>query len=126
VIGYRTDELPGFFTAETGIRLPVRCDTAADVAAIAESHWSLGNRQSVLVVQAPPARHAMTGEDMERAVAEALSEAESNGVEGPAMTPFLLEAVSRLTDRRSLGVNLDLLENNAALAAEIARAFSAR
>lgn len=124
VVGYDTDELPGFFTAETGIRLPVRCDTASEIAAIAESHWALGNTQSVLVVQAPPARHAMKGEDMDRVVSAAISEAESNGIEGPAMTPFLLDAVSRLTDRRSLAVNLDLLENNAALAAEIACALS--
>src|SRR5205085_6898369 len=59
VIGYRTGELPGFFTAETGISLGVRCDTAAEIAAVARNHWSVGNDQSVLVVQAPPAEHAM-------------------------------------------------------------------
>lgn len=124
VIGYRTSELPGFFTAETGISLTVRCDTPDEIAAIARSHWSLGNSQSVLVAQAPPGRHALSGAEMEHAVSEAISEAESQGVEGPAMTPFLLSAVSRLTNRRSLEVNVDLLENNAALAAEIACAFA--
>lgn len=126
VVGYRTSELPGFFTAETGIALPVRCDTAAEIAAIARNHWALGKGESVLVVQAPPARHAMSGADMERAVAEAIAEAEEKAVEGPAMTPFLLGAVSRLTKGRSLDVNLALLENNARLAAEIACALAAR
>ena len=126
VIGYQTNELPGFFTAETGIPVHVRCDTAQEIAAMARSHWSLRNIQSVLVVQPPPARHALSGMEMERAVSEAISEAESNGIEGPAMTPFLLSAVSRLTNGRSLEVNVDLLENNAALAAEIACAFAAR
>jgi pseudouridine-5'-phosphate glycosidase len=126
VIGYRTGELPGFFTAQTGIALPVRCDTAEQIAAIARNHWALGNLQSVLVVQAPPARHAMPGADMERAVAQAIAEAEENAVEGPAMTPFLLDAVSRLTNGRSLDVNLALLENNAALAGEVAGALAAR
>lgn len=126
VIGYGTGELPGFFTAETGISLSVRCDTAQDVAAIARNHWLLGNMQSVLVVQPPPGRHALSGAEMERAVSEAVSEADGNGVEGPAMTPFLLSAVSRLTNGRSLHVNVDLLENNAALAAEIACALAAR
>jgi pseudouridine-5'-phosphate glycosidase len=124
VIGYNTSELPGFFTAETGIRLGVRCDTALEIASVARSHWSVGNSQAVLVVQRPPARHAMSGAEMERAVSDAIAEAERNGVEGPAMTPFLLGAVGRLTSGRSLEVNLDLLENNAALAADIARAFA--
>jgi pseudouridine-5'-phosphate glycosidase len=80
----------------------------------------------VLVVQAPPAEYAMSGTDLERAIAEALMNAEQKGIEGPAMTPFLLEAVSRLTNRRSLDVNLALLENNAALAADIACSIAAQ
>ena len=120
VIGYRTNELPGFFTAETGIHLNVRCDNATEIAEIARNHWALGNDESVLVVQAPPSEHAMARTDVEHAIAQALTDAEHKGIEGPAMTPFLLEAVSRLTNGRSLDVNLALLENNAALAADIA------
>ena len=126
VIGYRTNELPGFFTAETGIHLSVCCDTATEIAAIARNHWALGNDESVLVVQAPPPGHAMSGGDLERAIAEALTEAEQKEIEGPGLTPFLLEAVSRLTNRRSLDVNLGLLESNAALAADIACALAAQ
>ena len=125
VIGYRTNELPGFFTAETGIPLGVRCDTAAEIAAVAKHHWSLGNAQAVLVVQPPPAEHALRGAEVERAIANALTEGEQKGIEGPALTPFLLEAVSRLTQGRSLDVNLSLLENNAGLAADIARSLTA-
>ena len=126
VIGYRTRELPGFFTAQTGIALDVRCDTAEEIASIARSHWGVGNEQSVLVVQPPPAEHAMAAAHVESAIADALSQAERKGVDGPAMTPFLLEAVSRLTNRRSLDVNIALLENNAALAADIACALAAK
>jgi pseudouridine-5'-phosphate glycosidase len=126
VIGYRTNELPGFFTAETGIHLNVCCDTATEIAAIARNHWALGNDESVLVAQAPLPAHAMSGRDLERAMAEALTQAEQKGIEGPALTPFLLEAVSRLTNRRSLDVNLELLENNAALAADIACSLAAQ
>ena len=124
VIGYRTQELPGFFTAQTGIALDVSCDTAAEITAITRNHWGLGNTQSVLVVQAPPAEYALSHTEVESAIADALSQAQRKGVEGPAMTPFLLEAVSRLTNRRSLDVNLALLENNAALAADIACALA--
>ena len=124
VVGYRTDELPGFFTAQTGIQLQVRCDTAAGIAAIARSHWSIGNGQSVLVVQPPPPDCAMTGDEMQGVIDTALMEAERKGIEGPMTTPFLLAAVSRLTKGQSLDVNLALLESNAALAAEIARALT--
>ena len=68
----------------------------------------------------------MPGVEVEHAIAEALEEAERKGIEGPAMTPFLLEAVSRLTNRRSLEVNLALLEKNAALAADIACSLAAQ
>lgn len=125
VLGHGTDELPGFFTAQTGIRLSVRCDTAEEIARIARAHWAVGNRQAVLVVRPPPASHALPRREVEQVIEEALSEAESNGIEGPATTPFLLEAVSRLTNGRSLEVNLGLLEQNAALAANIARVLGA-
>jgi len=126
VIGYRTNELPGFFTAQTGINLSMRCDSAAEIARVARAHWSLGNGQGVLVVQPPPERYAMSGLEMKRVVESALSDAEHKGIEGPATTPFLLDAVSRLTNRRSLDVNLDLLENNAALAGDIASALASK
>jgi pseudouridine-5'-phosphate glycosidase len=124
VIGYRTNELPGFFTAETGISLHVRCDTAAEIAAIAQSHWMIGNGQSVLVVQPPPADCAMSGRELQAVIEDALGEAERKGIEGPGTTPFLLAAVSRLTRGQSLHVNLALLEANAALAADIACALT--
>ena len=126
VVGYRTGELPGFFTAETGISLSHRVETPEQVAAIAEAHWRLGNRQSVLVVQPPPAAHALPGAVMEVAIDRALAEAERKGVQGGAVTPFLLEAVNRFTNGGSLQVNIALLEQNAALAAAIACAMYAR
>lgn len=124
VVGYRTNELPGFFTAETGIRLHVRCDTAREIAVIARSHWSIGNGQSVLVVQPPPGECAMSGREMQEIVDTAVLQAERKGIEGPATTPFLLDVVSRLTKGRTLAVNLALLESNAALASEIACALA--
>lgn len=126
VLGYRTDELPGFFTAETGISLPVSCDTATEMVDIARHHWSAGNGQSVLVVQPPPSECAMAGTELADVIDRALQEAERKGVEGPATTPFLLAAVSRLTRGQSLDVNLALLERNASLAGEIACALAER
>jgi pseudouridylate synthase len=121
VIGYRTDQLPGFFTAESGIQLTARADSAREIAAVYRAHRSLGRPQAVLVVQPPPAEHALPLVEVESAVDGALERASSAGVRGGAVTPFLLEAVDRLTNGRSLEANLSLLEANAALAADIAR-----
>ena len=120
VVGYRTSELPGFFTAESGIALDVHVNDVADVAAIWKAHRALGRTQALLVVQAPPAAHALARADVERAVRLAQAEAREAGVRGAAVTPYLLGAVTRLTKGTSLDANLALLEQNAELAGAIA------
>ena len=124
VIGYRTDELPGFFTAETGIRLHARADSAEQIARTILAHRALERRSAMLVVQPPPASHALERTIVEGAVTRALTEAREAGVSGGAVTPFLLAAVERETEGRSRSVNIALLEQNAALAAEIAVALA--
>ncbi len=121
VIGYRTSELPGFFTAETGIRLETRVDDARDIAAIWRAHRALGRRQSVVVVQAPPEQHRLPREMVEAAVERAREEARRNAVRGAAVTPFLLSEVTRLTNGGSLAANVSLLRENAALAGAVAK-----
>lgn len=123
VVGVGTDEFPGFYTAKTGIPLTVSVESAAQVARIARAHFALGRAQSVLVVQPPPANVALDREVVERAVGAALARAGQEGVRGGEVTPYLLSAVSRETDGRTLKTNLALLEANARLAAEIAVAM---
>jgi pseudouridylate synthase len=120
LIGYRTGEMPGFFTAESGLPLSARAESPAEVAATWRAHRGLGRPAAMLVVQAPPADVALSRRAVEDAVESALRAAESEGVQGGALTPFLLAAVERETGGRSLGANLALLEANAMLAAEIA------
>ena len=84
------------------------------------AHRELGRRTAMLVVQPPPADVALSRRDVDGAVDSALRAAQSEGVQGGALTPFLLAAVERETKGRSLGANLALLEANAMLAAEIA------
>ena len=124
VVGYRTDELPGFFTRTTGLPLPARADSAAEIAAIYLASRRLGRVQATLVVQPPPEAVALPQELVDGAVAEALHAAHVAGVRGAATTPFLLGAVLRATEGRSLLANLGLLEENAALAARIAVAVT--
>ena len=124
VIGYRTDELPGFFTVGTGLRVPQRAESAAEIARIARAHWSLGERSAVLIVQPPPAHVALEQALVDAAVNGAVRDADAAGVYGAALTPFLLGAVHAATGGHSLPANLALLESNAELAAHIAVACS--
>jgi len=120
VIGYGTDEMPGFFTRTTGLPLPARADSAREIADIHRAARTLGRSQATLVVQPPPADVALDRETVDRAVAGALAEARARDVRGAAVTPFLLAAVERATEGRSLAANLGLLEENAFLAGAIA------
>lgn len=124
VIGYRTDEFPGFFTPRTGLKVPAVAESAAQIAAAYRAARALGRPSAVLVVQPPPAEAALDHHLVESAVAHALESARAAGVRGAAVTPFLLAAVERETGGRSLTANLALLEANAALAAEIALALA--
>ena len=124
VVGYGTLELPGFFTAETGIALSARVDTAAEVARVFRAQRTLARPGALLVVQPPPAELALSKREVDIAVASAEAEWRRGAVVGSALTPILLYAVRVATGGRSLQVNLALLERNAALAAEIAVALA--
>src|SRR4051812_26267624 len=93
VVGYQTDELPGFFTASTGIHLENRAESPAEVVAIWNAHRALGRAQSLLVVQPPPTEHALAAGDVETVVQRAKMEAKRDGVAGARVTPYLLAAV---------------------------------
>ena len=123
VIGFRTDEFPGFFTAHTGLSLNAVADSPAQIAAAFRASRALGRPGALLVVQPPPVSAALDDQIVEQAVASALAAAASAGITGAALTPFLLAEVERATGGRSLAANIALLEANASLAAEIAVAL---
>ncbi len=120
VVGYQTSELPAFFSAESGIKLAIRAESAAEISAMFRAQQSLGRPGALLVVRPPPPDVALGRAEVDRAVARALEAADAKGVRGAAVTPYLLAAVERETGGRSLAANLGLLEANAALAAAIA------
>lgn len=125
VMGYRTDELPGFYTADTGIALGARADDVGMIAAAFVANRALRRPQALLIVQAPPEKWALDRSAVEVAVAAARREARDEGVQGAAVTPHLLAAISRLTAGASVDANLALLEANAELAARIAASLAA-
>ena len=126
VLGYQTDDFPAFYSASSGLPVNVRVESAQDVVRIARAQWQMGLESALLVVQPPPAEAALAEEQVEEAISAALAEAEQNHIRGAAVTPFLLERVSRLSGGASLQANLALLENNARLAARIAVALQPR
>ena len=122
VLGYRTSELPAFYGAESGIPVP-RVDDVQEIVAAFRAQRALGRRSALLVVQPPPAPFALPGSVVERAVVEGVRESTRAGIQGSAVTPFLLAYVDKATGGRAREVNLALLEQNAALAASIAVAL---
>ena len=124
VIGYQTDEFPGFFTRTSGLPVDERVETPVAVARIALSAWAAGLESAILLVVPPPVETAMPADEMEAAIQNALEAAETAGIHGAAATPFLLQRVNELTGGESLRANLALLKNNARVAAQVAKAMS--
>jgi pseudouridine-5'-phosphate glycosidase len=123
VVGYRTRELPGFFTSTTGLILDAVADTPEQIAEAWQHHLSLNRRGAMLVVQPPPTEFALPADLVEQATTEALARAEREGIRHAAVTPFLLAEIMERTGGRSVETNLALLESNSTLAARIAIAL---
>ncbi len=120
VIGYQTNEFPAFYSVSSGMALSVRVNSAEEVAILAQTHWDLGLSGSILIAVPPPEDVALDSGFVESAIREALDEAQKKCIRGQSVTPFLLSRVSELTGGSSLRANLELLRNNARVAAEIA------
>ncbi len=120
IIGYQTDELPGFYSRSTGLRVDVRADSPQEVADIIHARRALGLPGGELVAVPIPLDDELPRDLAERAIAQATQEAEAQGIHGAAVTPFVLARVAQLTDGQSVRANRALLLNNARVAARIA------
>jgi pseudouridine-5'-phosphate glycosidase len=120
VLGYRTDDLPLFYTAHGGPPVSARVDTAEEAAEIARAHWRLGRHTSILLGR--PAEDSL--DDVEPLIERALADAHASGVSGQAVTPFVLSYLHRESGGRTLVANRELIAANAALAAEVAVAYA--
>jgi pseudouridine-5'-phosphate glycosidase len=120
IVGYQTDEFPAFYSRESGLPVSARLDSAQTIVQFAQTHWDLGFRSAILVVNPVPITEAIPRSEIEPLIARASQEAQEAGIHGQAVTPFLLKRLTELTGGKSLQANLALLLNNARLAAEIA------
>ena len=120
VLGYRTNELPLFYTARGGPPVSLRVDSAEEAARIAAAHWQLRRTTGVLVANPP----AQSLDDVEPLIERAVAEAARAGVRGQAVTPFVLAYLHRESGGRTLETNRRLIADNAQLAAEVAAAYA--
>ena len=120
VIGYGTEELPAFYTRKSGFGVDYRVDSEEDLAAMFAAQRDLGYKGGMLVTNPIPEEYAMDKAVIDAAIEEALRQCAEAGVKGKESTPFLLAKVVELTGGNSLDSNIQLVLNNAALAARTA------
>jgi pseudouridine-5'-phosphate glycosidase len=119
VLGWRTKELPLFYTARGGPPVSARVDDAAEAARVARAHWELG-RAGILLGRPPDE----SLDDLEPLIEAAVAEAAERGVAGQALTPFVLSRVHEASGGRTVEANRELVVANAQRAAEIALAYA--
>lgn len=124
VIGYGTDELPAFYSRNSGLPVDLRCDTPEEVAEIWRAKRSLGLPGGLLVTVPVSAAEEVPASEIEPVIEQAVAEAAQQGLRSAAVTPFLLSRIAQLTGENSLHANLALLKNNASVAAQIAIALN--
>ena len=120
VIGYGTEELPAFYTRKSGFGVDYRLDTPEEVAAAFRAKLEMGLGGGMLVTNPIPEQYSMDPDVINKAIDEAVAEANAQGIRGKQTTPFLLAKIKDITGGDSLASNIRLVYNNAALAAKVA------
>lgn len=124
VIGYKTSELPAFYTRESGFSVDYRMDSPEEIAEALAAQHELGFPGGALIVNPIPEEYSMDKAYIDSVINEAVSEAELQGIHGKEMTPFLLARIAEVTGGSSLKANIQLVYNNVRLASKIAVRFN--
>lgn len=126
IVGYGCDELPAFYTRASGLHADARADTPQDAAAIARAQFALEKEGALLVCVPVPAASEVPADTHDEILRAALAEAQRQRVTGRELTPFLLSRMSQASDGATLRANVALLEQNARVAAQIAKALGSQ
>jgi|TARA_B110000090_G_scaffold198658_1_gene237760 pseudouridine-5'-phosphate glycosidase len=124
VIGYKTSELPAFYSIKSGFNVDYRVDAAIDIANILKTKFDLTIDGGILVTNPIPVAFELESSVMNEAIDLAIIEADNENITGKKITPYLLSKVNEITKGKSLDANIKLITNNADLAAKIAVHFS--
>ena len=120
VIGYQTKELPAFYSKKSGFEVDYRLDSSKEIAKFIKTKWQMNLKGGVLVANPIPTAYELDHSLMTKTINAAILESEKNKIKGKESTPYLLAKVKELTEGKSLDANIQLVYNNAKLAAEIA------
>jgi len=124
VIGYQTDTLPAFYSRSSGFPVDYRSDTAQEIAAAMKAKWAMNLKGGMLVGVPVPEEHALPREEIDSVIGAAIAEMQGLGISGKDTTPYLLGSIVERTGGRSLDTNIQLVLNNATVAAAIATHFA--
>ena len=124
VIGYKTSELPAFYSSESGFDVDYKIDSTLEIAEILKTKWNLSIDGGVLVTNPIPVGFELETSIMNEAINQAIVEADNENITGKKITPFLLSKVNEITEGKSLDANIKLIQNNADLASKIALHYS--
>ena len=120
VIGFGTDEFPAFYTRKSGFGVDYRVDSSLEVAEALKAKWDLNLKGGMVIGNPIPEQFEMDYDTITNAIETALREADENNITGKKVTPFLLDKVKTITAGQSLASNIELVYNNAKVAAQIA------
>ena len=122
LVGYKTNRFPGFYLTDSGFELEHRVDSPAEIAAIIKARSAIGTQFKALVVANPVAKE-MEKNRHDQFLATGLAKAAHDGIDGKAVTPYLLEHFHTASKGESLAINTEIIKSNCALAADIAVAL---
>jgi pseudouridylate synthase len=124
VVGFGTDEFPAFYSRESGLKCPLRAETPAELARMMRAKWSIGLKGGIVVANPIPSAHEIRAAEITPFIEKAVADAAAGGIGGKDLTPFLLGRLADITAGRSLTANIELVKNNARIAARIANAYA--
>ena len=123
LLGFQTDELPAFYTQKSGFKVDYKMNNVHEIVNLLKTKWSLGLNGGVIIANAIPENKQLDFDLMKSAIDQAISLEKELGIKGKESTPFLLAKVKELTGGLSLEANIELVCNNARLAAQIANEY---
>ncbi|MBK7869443.1 MAG: pseudouridine-5'-phosphate glycosidase [Saprospiraceae bacterium] len=123
VVGWQTNEFPAFYTRSSGLLVDYRVDSVQDLAKTLQTKWELGLQGGVVIANPIPAEFSFPKERIDMIIEQALAEANQKNIKGKEVTPFLLAKIEQLTSGSSLQSNIQLVLNNAKLAAQLSKAM---
>lgn len=123
VLAYGSDTFPSFYTRDSGLPIDQRVDTPEQAASIIQANLDLGLGNGILIGVPVPEEFALDNDEMEVVIEQAVRDADEQGIQGKAVTPFILGRIGAITDGKSKVTNVALLQNNAKVAAQIAHAL---